>query len=173
MYPDLYRGLGLKSEELSKYDTTLVGFDRKTVTLRGMIKLPVQIGNKVVEVDFIPTRNYHYRVMSFGLKNVGSTYQRMVTRMFETQLGKNVEANIDDMVVKSKEVSRNLEDLGEVFSILRKHKLCLNTSKCSFGVGSRKFLGCMITNRGIEVNPDQIRAIHNLHPPQNLKEVQC
>lgn len=102
MYPDLYRGLGLKSEELSKYDTTLVGFDRKTVTLRGMIKLPVQIGNKVVEVDFIPTRNYHYRVMSFGLKNVGSTYQRMVTRMFETQLGKNVEANIDDMVVKSK-----------------------------------------------------------------------
>ena len=77
------------------------------------------------------------------------------------------------MVVKSKETSEHLGDLGEVFSILRKHRLCLNASKCSFGVGSRKFLGYMITYRGIEVNPDQIKAIHNLHPPQNSKEVQC
>ena len=63
-------------------------------------------------------------------------------------------------------------DLGEVFSVLREHKLCLNTSKCSFGVSSGKFLGYMITHREIEVNPNQIKAINNLHPPRNPKEVQ-
>ena len=71
----------------------------------------------------------------------------MVTRMFESQLGTNVEAYIDDMVVKSKEVSRHLKDLEEVFAVLRRHKLRLNASKCSFGVRSRKFLGYMITSR--------------------------
>ena len=89
----------------------------------------------------------------------------MMMKMFEAQLGKNVEAYIDDIVVKSKQVSEHLRDLDEVFSILRKHTLCLNAFKCFFGVGSEKFLGYMITHRGIEVNLDQIRAIHNLHPP--------
>ena len=96
----------------------------------------------------------------------------MVTRMFESQLGKNMEAYIDDMVVKSKEESKHLSNLGEIFAILRKHKLRLNASKCSFGVGSGKFFGYMITHRGIEVNPNQIKAIHDLHPPWNSKEVQ-
>ena len=108
--------------------------------------------------------------MPFGLKNAGSIYQRMVTRIFENQLGKNVEAYINDMVVKSKEESRHLSDLDKVFAILQKYKLRLNTSKCSFGVGSGKVLGYMITHRGIEVNPDQIKAIHGLHPPRNPKE---
>jgi len=89
----------------------------------------------------------------------------MVTRMFEAQLGKNVEAYINDMVVKSKQASEHLSDLEEVFSVLRKHKLRLNASKCSFDIGSRKILGYMITHRGIKVNPNQIRAIHDLHPP--------
>ena len=119
-----------------------------------------------------PVGNYHYKVMSFGLKNAGSTYQRMMTKMFEPQLGKNVEIYIDDMVVKSKLVSEHLADLANIFEILRRHKLRLNASKCSFGVGSRKFLGYMVTHRGIEVNPSQIRAINSLQPPQNPKEVQ-
>ena len=72
--------------------------------------------------------------MSFGLKNAGSTYQRMMTKMFEPQLGKNIEVYIDDMVVKSKEVSDHVDDLGNIFEILRKHKLRLNASKCFFGV---------------------------------------
>ena len=63
-------------------------------------------------------------------------------------------------------------DLGNIFEILRKHKLRLNASKCSFGMGLGKFLGYMVTHRGIEVNPDQIRAIKNLQPPRNPKEVQ-
>ena len=86
----------------------------------------------------------------------------MMTKMFESQLGKNVEVYIDDMVVKSKLVSEHLVDLSNIFEILRRHKLRLNTSKCSFGVGSRKFLRYMVTHRGIKVNPDQIRAINNL-----------
>ena len=79
--------------------------------------------------------------MSFGLKNVGSTYQRMMTRMFEPQLGKNIEVYIDDMVVKSKVVFEHVGDLGNIFEILRKQELRLNVSKCSFGVGLGKFLG--------------------------------
>ena len=65
-----------------------------------------------------------------------------------------------------------MDDLGNIFGTLRKHKLCLNASKCSFGVGSGKFLGYMVTHRGIEVNPDQVKAINNLQPPRNPKEVQ-
>ena len=92
--------------------------------------------------------------------------------MFESQLGKSIEVYIDDMVVKSKVVFEHVVDLGNIFEILRKHKLCINTSKFSFGVGSGKFLGYMVTHKGIEVNPDQIKAINSLQPPRNPKEVQ-
>ena len=85
------------------------------------------------------TGNYHYKVMPFGLKNARSTYQRMMTRMFGPQLGKSIEIYVDDMVVKSKVVFKHLEDLGNAFNVLRKHKLRLNASKCSFSVGSGKF----------------------------------
>ena len=66
---------------------------------------------------------------------------------------------IDDMVVKSK---LEFNNLGNIFEILRRHKLRLNASKCSFGVRLGKFFGYMVTDRGIEVNPDQIKAIKNL-----------
>ena len=86
----------------------------------------------------------------------------MMTRMFEPLLGKNIEIYIDDMVVKIKMVSEHLGDLRTIFEILRNYKLRLNASKCSFGVGSGKFLCYMVTHRGIEVNSDQIKAINNL-----------
>ena len=92
--------------------------------------------------------------MLFGHKSAGSTYQRMVTRMFESQIVRNMEAYIDDMVIKSRQVEEHLVDLGEVFSVLKEGKLCLNASKCSFGTSSGKFLGYMITHRRIEVNLD-------------------
>ena len=75
------------------------------------------------------------------------------------------------MVVKSKVVSEHLGDLGSTFNVLRKHKLRLNASKCSFGVGSGKFLRYMVTHRGIEVNPNQIKAINDLKPLRNVKDV--
>ena len=110
--------------------------------------------------------------MPFGLKNAGSTYQRMMTKMFEPQLGKSIEVYIDDMVVKSKVASEHVGDLGNIFEILREHKLRLNASKCSFGVGSGKFLGYMVTHWGIKVYLNQIKVINNLQPPRNPKEVQ-
>ena len=116
--------------------------------------------------------NYHYKVMPFGLKNAGSTYQRMMTRMFESQLGKNIEIYIDDIMVKGKMVLEHLGDLGIIFEILRKYKLRLDASKCSFGVRSGKLLGYMVTHKRIEVNIDQIKAINNLQSPRNPKEVQ-
>ena len=96
----------------------------------------------------------------------------MMTKIFEPQLGRSIEVYIDDMVVKSKVVSEHVGDLTKIFEILRKHKLHLNASKYSFGVGSRKFLGYMVTHRGIEVNPDKIKAINSLQSPWNPKEVQ-
>ena len=95
-----------------------------------------------------------------------------MTKMFEPHLGRNIEVYIDDMVVKSKVVSEHVGDLVNIFGIMRKHKLCLNALKCSFGVGSGKFLGYMVTHRGIEVNPDQIKAINGLQAPWNPKEMQ-
>ena len=106
------------------------------------------------------------------MKNAGSTYQWMMTKMFEPQLGRSIEVYVDNMLVKSKVVSEHVGDLTNIFGILRKHKLCLNASKCSFEVGLGKFLGYMVTHRGIEVNPDHIKAINSLQPPQNPKEVQ-
>ena len=116
--------------------------------------------------------NYHYTVMPFGLKNAKAIYQRMMTRMFRDKIGRMVEVYIDDMVVKSKQESRHVEDLQGTFEVLRQHKLRLNTEKCVFSVGAGKFLGYLITNWGIEINPDQIDAMRRLNPPSNPKEVQ-
>ena len=139
---------------------------------QGYHQIPLSLDDQEKTAFVTPIGNYHYKVMPFDLKNAGFTYQRMITRMFEPQLGKSIEVYIDDMVVKSKVVSEHMRDLEVIFDILRKHKLCLNASKCSFGVGSGKFLGYMVTHRGIEVSPNQIKAIHNMQPPRNPKEVQ-
>ena len=139
---------------------------------QGYHQIPLALDDQERTAFVTPIGNYHYKVMPFGLKNARSTYQRMMTRMFELQLGKNIEIYINDMVVKSKMVSEHLEDLRVIFQILRKYKLRLNASKCSFGVGLGKFLGYMVTHKGIEVNPDQIKAINNLRSPRNPKEVQ-
>jgi len=76
------------------------------------------------------------------------------------------------MVVKSKAESEHIDNLRNIFEILRKHRLCLNATKCSFGIGSSKFLGYMVTHCEIEVDPDQISAINDLQPPRNPKEAQ-
>uniref|UniRef100_A0A2N9HH77 Uncharacterized protein n=1 Tax=Fagus sylvatica TaxID=28930 RepID=A0A2N9HH77_FAGSY len=119
-----------------------------------------------------PLGIYCYKVMPFGLKNAGATYQRMVTKMFKDQIGRTMEIYIDDMVVKSRLSQNHLKDLTETFRVLRLHKLRLNASKCVFGVGSGKFLGFMVSHRGIEVNPDQIKVIQELKAPRTHKEVQ-
>ena len=82
---------------------------------QGYHQIPLALDDQEKTAFVTPIGNYHYKVMSFGLKNVGSTYQRMMTRMFESQLGKNIEIYIDDMVVKSKMVSEHLGDLRVIF----------------------------------------------------------
>ena len=129
---------------------------------QGYHQIPLALDDQEKTAFVTLIGNYHYKVMSFGLKNVGFTYQRMMTKMFEPQLSRNIEVYIDDMVVKSKVVSEHVGDLANIFEILRRHKSRLNASKCSFSVGSRKLLGYMVTYRGIEVNLNQIKAINGL-----------
>ena len=151
----------------------MVGHPRMSFldAFQGYHQTPLALNDQENTVFVTPVGNYHYKVMPFGLKNARSTYQRMMTKMFEPQLDRSIEVYINDMVVKSKVVSEHMGDLANIFEILRKHKLCLNASKCSFGVGLGKFLGYMVTHRRIEVNPDQIKPINKLQPPWNPKEV--
>ena len=102
---------------------------------------------------------YCYKVMPFGLKNARATYQRLVNQMFKKQIGKNVEVYVDDMLVKSKEKEDHLDDLEETFNTLKQYNMKLNPSKCAFGVSSGKFLGFIVSKRGIEANPEKVRAI--------------
>ena len=92
--------------------------------------------------------------------------------MFQDKIGCTAEVYIDDMVMKIKQEARHVKDLRGVFEVLRQHKLRLNAEKCTFGVGAGKFLGYLITNQGIEANPDQIEAVKRLKRPSNSKEVQ-
>ena len=113
-----------------------------------------------------------YKVMSFGLKNAGATYQRLMNKMFTHQLGRNVQLYVDDMQVKSVHENDHLNNLQETFNTLRSYNMKLNPSKCVFGVTAGKFLGFMVSQRGIEVNPEKVRVILELEPPRTVKAVQ-
>ena len=91
--------------------------------------------------------------------------------MFYPQIGGNVEVYVDDVLVKSLDKEKHLNDLKETFNTLRRHQMKLNPSKCAFGVFSGKFLGFMVSQRGIEANLDKIQAILDMEPPKNIKEV--
>ena len=110
--------------------------------------------------------------MTFGLKNVGATYQRLVNKMFSKQIRRNMEVYMDDMLVKSKEELAHLNDLKETFATLRQYQIKLNPSKCASGVASGKFLGFMVSQKGIEANPEKVRAILDMMSPKIVKEVQ-
>ena len=115
---------------------------------------------------------YYYRVMPFGLKNAGATYQRLVNRMFQKQIGATMEVYIDDMLVKSTTTDLHIAHLSEAFQILRNYNMKLNPAKCAFGVSVGKFLGFIVNHRGIEANPDKIKAVLNMPSPLGIKEVQ-
>ena len=110
--------------------------------------------------------------MSFGLKNVGTTYQRLMNKMFAQQIGKNVQVYIDDMLVKSRREDDHLEDVRETFDTFRSYNMMLNLGKCAFRVTIGKFLRFMVSQRGIKVNLDKIWTIIEMVPPKNLIEVQ-
>ena len=109
--------------------------------------------------------------MPFGLKNAEATYQRLMNKMFTHQIGRNVQVYVDDMLVKSLREKDHLNDLQEMFNTLRSYNMKLNPSKCVFGVTAGKFLGFMMSQRGIEVNLEKVQAIMELGPPRTVKEV--
>ena len=109
--------------------------------------------------------------MPFGLKNAGATYQRAMVVLFHDMMHKEVEVYVDDMVAKSIEGESHVEVLRKLFERLRRYKLRLNPNKCIFGASSRKLLGFIVSKKGIEIDPDKIKAIQDMMPPQSEKEV--
>jgi hypothetical protein len=113
-----------------------------------------------------------YTTMSFGLKNAGATYQRAIQACFKRQLNKNVEAYMDDVVIKTRNFDKLIANLGETFASLREYRWKLNPNKCVFGVPSGKLLGFIIRHRGIKANPKKISAITKMKVPTCIKVVQ-
>jgi hypothetical protein len=111
-------------------------------------------------------------MMPYGLKNAGATYQRLVNRIFQSQIGRNVEVYIDDMLIKSVRATKHIEDLRETFQILRKYKMKFNLMKCAFEVSSGKFLGFMVSQRGIEANPKKVKVVLDMQAPRTTKQLQ-
>ncbi|XP_073120998.1 uncharacterized protein [Henckelia pumila] len=123
------------------------------------------------KVSFVSsTGTYCYVVMPFGLKNAGAAYQRLMDKVFKQQIGKNIEVYVDDILVKTRTARQFIADLTQTFQTLRDYLLKLNPSKCTFGVQTGKFLGYMVTRRGIEANPKKVQAIISMESPKNIQE---
>ncbi|BFG24893.1 hypothetical protein CerSpe_111670 [Prunus speciosa] len=118
-----------------------------------------------------PYGNFYYTIMPFGLKNAGATYQRAMTAVFHDMMGREVEDYVDDLVVKSKTREGHWEVLRKVLERCRLYGLKMNPKKCAFGVSAGKFLGFLVHQRGIDVDPDKTKAISSLRPPANPKEL--
>uniref|UniRef100_A0A2N9IFC4 Integrase catalytic domain-containing protein n=1 Tax=Fagus sylvatica TaxID=28930 RepID=A0A2N9IFC4_FAGSY len=118
-----------------------------------------------------PIGNFYYTVMPFGLKNAGATYQRTMTAMFHDMIHQEIEDYVDDIVVKSKKREDHVEVLRKVFERCRLYKLKMNPLKCAFGVSAGKFLGFLVHNRGIDVDPAKASAIATMRPPTSHKEL--
>jgi hypothetical protein len=114
---------------------------------------------------------YYYKVMTFVLKNVGETYQKAIQKCLKSQIGKNIEAYVDDVVVKTTEEDKLIVDLTETFTNLREFQWKLNPTKCVFGVPSGLLLGIMVGHQGIEANPVKVDAIRKMAKPSNKKDV--
>ncbi|XP_015166801.1 uncharacterized protein [Solanum tuberosum] len=118
-----------------------------------------------------PKGIYCYKVMPFGLKNAGASYQRAMQNIFDDMLHKKVECYVDELVVKTKQREHHLEYLRIIFERLRKFDLKMNPLKCAFGVTSGKFLGFIVRHRGIEVDPAKIDTIQKMPKPKNLRDL--
>jgi hypothetical protein len=115
---------------------------------------------------------YYYTTMPFGLRNAGATYQRCMNHVFEQHIGRTVEAYVDNIIVKTKKASDLLSDLETTFKCLRAKGVKLNPEKCVFEVPRGMLLGFIVSERGIEANPEKIAAITGMGPIKDLKGVQ-
>jgi hypothetical protein len=119
-----------------------------------------------------PFGMYCYVAMSFGLRNAGATYQRCMNHVFGEHIGRTVEAYVDDIVVKTRKASGLLSDLEVTFRCLKAKGVKLNPEKCVFGVPRGMLLGFIVSERGIEANPEKIAVITSMGPIKDLKGVQ-
>jgi hypothetical protein len=130
---------------------------------------------KVFDQDktaFITPRDiYYYTAMTFGLKNTRATYQKAIQKCLESRIGKNVEAYVDDVVVKTTAEDNLITDLAQTFSNLRRYRWKLTPEKCVFGVPYAKLLGFMVSHCGIEANPTKVNAIHRMNRPTGKKDM--
>ena len=141
-------------------------------TFSGYHQIPMHPPDAEKTSFITPHGLYCYNVMPFKLKNVGATYQRLVKKMFRPLLGNTMEVYIEDMLVKSRQCPDHATQQQKDFDILRKYGMKLNPQKCAFGVSAGKFLGFMVTQRGIEANPMQLKAILQSSTPSSRKEIQ-
>jgi len=109
--------------------------------------------------------------MPFGLKNTGATYQRAMVALFHNMMHKEIEVYVDDMIAKSRTKEEHLVNLRKLFGRLRKYRLRLNPTKCTFGVKSEKLLDFVVSQKGIEVDPDKVKAILEIPKPRTKKQV--
>jgi hypothetical protein len=119
----------------------------------------------------MPHDIYSYKVMTFGLKNVGATYQKAIQKCLKSQIGKNVEAYVDNVVLKTTVEDKLIADFTETFANLLEFQWKLNPTKCVFGVPSGLLLGFMVGHQGIEANPAKVDAIRKMAKPSNKKDV--
>ena len=110
-------------------------------------------------------------MMPFGLKNAGATYQRAMMAIFHDMMHQELEDYVDDIVVKSKKRGEHFYVLRKVFERCRAFKLRMNPFKCAFGVSSGKFLGFLVHNRGINIDPAKATTIATMRPPTTMKEL--
>ena len=115
---------------------------------------------------------YYYKVMSFGLRNAGATYQRLITKIFKPLISQTMEVYIDDIVMKSKTWAEHVQHLEETLCLMRAYNMKFNPAKCVFGVSAETFLGFMVTQRRIEVNPAQIKVVLETPVPSSKKKLQ-
>ena len=137
----------------------------------GYYQIPMYQPDEEKTVFITPHGLYCYRVMSFGLKNVGATYQRLMTKIFKPLIGHTIEVYIDDIMVKSRTRGEHTWHLEETFRLIKAYNMKQNPAKCAFGDNANKFLGFMVTQRGIEVNPDQIKVVMETFTPSSKKKV--
>jgi hypothetical protein len=119
-----------------------------------------------------PFRTFCFVQMPEGLKNAGSTFTRMIGTMFKPQISRNIQAYVDNLIIKSANRANHVSDLAETFTNMRRAGLKLNPEKCVFGVTKGKILGCLISAKRIEANPDKIRAIREMEEPKTKKDIQ-
>jgi hypothetical protein len=134
------------------------------------IKLKKEAEEKIAFIT--PYGMFCYQVMPFGLKNTGATYQRMMQNCLRSQIGRNIQVYIDNVVITTRKEESLISDLTETFENLNRYKLKLNPTKCSFGMSAGQLLGFLVSARGVEANPEKIQAILTMGKPAKLHDIQ-